>query len=334
MLLLLKRAETLEQPKSKLSKIGLNYFIRDQGAGKYPLFSLELNRRVKNKEACVVVVCGEAGSGKTYLAIQLARNIDKRFSAEQVVFTYADYVKELGNLRHAGIPIVFDEPSYAMGKREWYKQLNQALVKTIESQRFLVRPLIIPIININLLDKTLRNFLVIFQVHVTRRGAATVYHMKASQGEDKVYRYTLCRLKYPILDFNECPVEKEARILYNATQGKEDKRNESTCLDCKNEETCNLLRATYERKKRAIQLMRYAQDEESAKQRESKELTTDQLVEMAKPYTEMFFAGEKVDARKLRYVYHDKLGIKLAHNKAYEIKTILEMKKEEESRKT
>jgi ABC-type dipeptide/oligopeptide/nickel transport system ATPase component len=126
-------------------KIGSNYFVKDINRGYYPLFSLELNRRVVNKEACVVVVVGEAGTGKSYLAMQLARNINKRFNVDQIIFTYSEYCEELANTRHVGIPIVFDEPSYAMGKREWYKEINQALVKTIESQRFMVRPLIFSI---------------------------------------------------------------------------------------------------------------------------------------------------------------------------------------------
>jgi ABC-type dipeptide/oligopeptide/nickel transport system ATPase component len=307
-----------------LVKIGINYFERDTGLGKYPVFSYELNRRVARKEACVVGVVGEAGTSKSYTAIQLARNIDKRFGIDQIVFTYADYVKELGGTedhqrRKQGIPVVFDEPSYAMGKREWYKQINQALVKTVESQRFLVRPLIIPIININLLDKTLRDFLMIFQVHMTGRGRGLVYRMRASQGEDKTYRYLVCRINYPILDFDECPVEREAE---------QEEKNKSSCLDCDRLKDCTLLRAQYERKKAAIQRSRYAHDEEEAKTHETKELTLDELCSMIKPYSDIFSDGVKIDTRKLRFAFHEKLGMKIGYNKSYEIKTMLELRKD------
>lgn len=298
-------------------KIGENYFQKELDVGLYPILSYELNRRVKNAEACVVAIVGEAGSSKSYTAIQLAKNIDKRFSAEQIVFTYSEYCKELARNKH-GVPIVFDEPSYAMGKREWYKEINQALVKTIESQRFLVRPLLIPIININLLDKTLRDYLVIFQVHMTGRGKAIAYRIRASQGEDKTYRYTICRIDYPILDADKCQTELEARRT-------KQEPNKSSCLECKDIEDCSTLRAAYERKKRSIQLARYEQDEEQARTRESKELTLEQLCSMAKPYESIYFDGDKVDARKLRYAFREKLGIKIGHNKSYEIKTRLEM---------
>ncbi|MFX0208185.1 MAG: hypothetical protein ACFFDT_19530 [Candidatus Hodarchaeota archaeon] len=159
-----------EVSKEEVKKIGYGHFRVDIDSGIYPILSLECKRRVKNKESCVICVVGEAGIGKSMMGIQIARNIDKRFGIDQIVFTHSEYCKELQRSYNGksifGLPIVFDEPSYAMGKREWYKEINQALVKTIESQRFLVRPLIIPIININLLDKTLRDYPVQFQVHV------------------------------------------------------------------------------------------------------------------------------------------------------------------------
>ncbi|MFX0142205.1 MAG: hypothetical protein ACFFDN_51680 [Candidatus Hodarchaeota archaeon] len=299
---------------SSIMKIGQNYFLRDLDSGTYPILSLELNRRVKNKEACIVAVVGEAGISKSYTAIQIARNIDPRFRIQQIVFTYSEYCRELARNK-PGLPIVFDEPSYAMGKREWYKQINQALVKTIESQRFLVRPLIIPIININLLDKTLRDYLIVFQVHITGRGKALVYRIRASQGQDKIYRYLICRLEYPILDFEKCKKEEKAK-----------KKNKSSCLECRLLNTCNLLRAQYERKKESIQLSRYKQDEERAKQREAKEFTNDQLIAMIRPYLPDCIDNNKVIATKLRSMFYVKLGIKIGNNKAYALKSLIELR--------
>jgi ABC-type dipeptide/oligopeptide/nickel transport system ATPase component len=264
----------------------------------------------------VICVVGEAGSSKSYTAIQIARNIDKRFGIDQIIFRYSEYCKELARNKH-GVPIVFDEPSYAMGKREWYKEINQALVKTIESQRFLVRPLIIPIININLLDKTLRDYLVIFQVHITARGKGLVYRIRASQGEDKIYRYLMCRLDYPVLDASKCQRELEA---------KQEDKNKSSCIDCKDIDSCTLLRAQYERKKMAVQLARYEQDEEQARTKEAKEFTDDQMLSMIEPYLEEAKDGERVIATKLRSLFYTKLGIKIGHNKAYALKSLIELK--------
>ena len=80
------------------------------------------------------MVTGEPGEGKSYQAIDLCRVLQgktksgkDRFKINQVVFTYKQYMKLIIRLR-MGLPIVFDEPSYAMGKRDWYLDLNKALV--------------------------------------------------------------------------------------------------------------------------------------------------------------------------------------------------------------
>jgi len=297
-----------QRNREKLMKLGASYFRSDVDSGVYPILTLECKRRVKNKEACVIVVVGEAGCSKSYTAIQIARNIDKRFGIDQIVFTYSEYCKELMRTYAGksiyGLPIVFDEPSYAMGKREWYREINQALVKTIESQRFLVRPLIIPIINANLLDKTLRSYLIQFEVHMLTRGKAMVYRLKASQAEDKTYRYHLCNLEYPLLESEQCDID--------------------TCLDCDKLTNCMLLRASYEKKKSAIQLMRYAQDAEKAKQKESKEFTDDQLIDMIQPYEANYLEGDVVNQRMLRVTFREKLHINISNNKAYLLKAIIE----------
>ena len=142
-----------------------------------PYFSNELVRRVRRKLACNIVITGEAGISKSYMALDIARILEgltrsgaDRFTIDQVVFRYQEFMDLVLKLK-AGKVIVFDEPSYAMGKREWYRDLNKALVQTVESFRFKVHPLLIPIINKSLLDKTIRDYLIQFQVHVKGQGA-------------------------------------------------------------------------------------------------------------------------------------------------------------------
>ena len=83
-------------------------------------------------------------------------------------------------------------------------------------------------------------------------------------------------------------------------------------------------------KKKAIQYTRYKQDEEQAKFKETKDLTLDQLCSMIKPYEKVYKIDGKIDARRIRYAFREKLGIKIGYNKSYEIKTTLEMREEEE----
>jgi len=223
---------------------------------------------------------------------------------DQVVFTHKQYLKLILTLR-MGKPIVFDEPSYAVGKRDWYKELNKALVLTIESQRFKVHPLFIPIINKALLDKTLRSYLLQFQVEMRDRGKATVYRIYPSQHTEKIYRYTFCDLEYDLFDNHLC------------------KRD--SCLDCsKLEKSCNLFRARYERKKASIQDSRYEQAYDSATKQESQELTNTQIANMLYHLRDKFTDEDKhIDVGLMCIVATQELGIKIGHSRSYTIRKLL-----------
>ena len=163
----------------ELKIVNFNGFqtLMNRELGIAPYFSSLLRYRVHHKLGCNIIVTGEPGIGKSYQAAEPARvnegvvkaTHQDRFTVNQVVFRFAEYMSLILKLR-MGKGIMFDEPSYAMGKRDWFKEVNKVLVQTIESQRFLVHPLWIPIINQALLDKTIRAYLIQFRVNVIGRG--------------------------------------------------------------------------------------------------------------------------------------------------------------------
>lgn len=279
--------------------------------GYAPYFSSILRQRVHKKKACNIVVTGEPGEGKSYQSTDLCRVLEgltasgkDRFSLDQIVFTYKDYLRLIVTLQ-MGKAIMFDEPSYAMGKREWYKDVNKVLVKTIESQRFKVHPLFIPIINKALLDKTIRSYLIQFQVEMRDRGKATVYRIYPSQHTEKIYRYTLCNLEYALFDNHLC--------------------SKDTCLGCEKIMFCGLFRARYEVKKATIQDNRYEQAFDEASTQESLVMTDKQVEDALFPLYEKYVNDKgKLDATLLRIVA-DGIGIKLGHNRSYRIKKALEL---------
>ena len=281
--------------------------------GYFPKFQLVLRERLNLKKAINVAIVGEAGIGKSYVAWTLAMLLDPKFTVNQIVYTYQEYMALLQKLG-IGRPIVFDEPSYAMSKRDWYLQLNKVLVKTLESQRFKVHPLFIPIINLNLLDKTIRDHLIQFLVHVVRRTPQTekqrgyvyanVYRLYASQWEEKTYHVYICSLKYPMID--NC--------------------KKDSCIGCQKLSRCKEFRAIYERKKATIQEERYEQAEQEAAKIESAELTDSQLEKMI--YQELkdkvLDENGEIDARLLRVVLLREKRVKIGYNRAYTIKKLLE----------
>lgn len=286
---------------------GYNFLVNGE-IGYYPYFSAEISKRINQKKATNVCVTSEGGSGKTYICMDLCRIQNKYFSIDQVVFNFSEFMREVIKAP-MGMPIIFDEPSYAMGKREWYKQLNQALVKTIESFRFKVHPLFIPIINKALLDSTVRRYLLQFQIVVNDRGYGTAYRLNPSQFQDKVYQNYFCDIKYELFDNHLCGMP--------------------SCLGCKwvmHEETpCMIFRAQYERKKAQTQEERYEQTFEEATQKETDELTDDQielkLMEFADDFVD---ENGKVNRNKLMVIAKRKLKINLGHNKSYALKELIE----------
>jgi hypothetical protein len=236
-----------------------------------------------------------------------------RFKLDQVVLRFQAFMRLTLTLDMGKI-ILFDEPSYAMGKRDWFKEVNKALVLTIESKRFKVHPLLIPIINKSLLDKTIRSFLIQFQIEVRDRGKAVVYRISPSQHSDKVYRSTFCHLDYRMLDWDLC--------------------QRDSCLDCdklnpKNPaDQCQIYRARYERKKASIQEVRYAQAAQTAEETEARELTNDQIAEMLIEYKDQLINQEtgRVDADMIRIIAKEKLGCVIGHSRSYTLVKLLKYK--------
>jgi len=296
----------------KSMKVGQHEFLVNRMLGYYPYFIIELKQRIKQKKSCNIVVTGEAGVGKSYNGIDICRTLSKRFDVDDIVFTYPEFLRTVLT-RPRGIPLLFDEPSYAMSKRDWYKQINKALVKTVESFRFKGKPLIIPIINKALLDSDIRNYLIQYHVHVRDRGRATAYRLYTSQLKaSKVYNYEICKLKYKLFDNNLC--------------------NKDSCLTCRKlnprdkSKRCMIFRARYERKKITTQEERYKVALEEAEKKETSKLTLDELEAKAMLHLEKFYDPDNrsINVNKLFVVLQRECGISLGHVKLYRLKGLIE----------
>lgn len=284
-------------------KLGKATYRVNKDAGYFPYFTLTLRQRIKWQMAVNVAIVGEAGVGKSYLAWTLCMELDPAFSVDQIVFTYSEYMRLIRTLK-MGKPIMFDEPSYAMGKRDWYKQINKVLVQTIESQRFKVHPLFIPIINMTLLDKTIRDHLIQYVVLVLRRGFAFVYRLHPSQWEEKIYHPHLCTLKMPLIGI--CKRE--------------------SCLGCRKLKSCLEFRAQYERKKATIQDKRYEQAEAEASFMETREMTDRQLANLIYSFKDKIVNDRgQLSAKLIRVIFLHELGVKVGHNRAYTVKELLKL---------
>lgn len=181
------------------------------------------------------------------------------------------------------------------------------LVHMLESQRFLVHPLFIPIVNLALLDKTIRAYLISHVAHVMGRGHALIYRVKPSQRKKKVYWYSQGEIYYRMFDNELC--------------------DKDTCLGCKELEECKIFRAQYERQKRGIQLERYEQGRDQAVKQESLDLTDRQLEDMLEPELDSLMTDKgTLDVAKMRIYLRDEHGVQISSWKAYQIKRNLELR--------
>lgn len=301
-----------EVEKLRPMKMGNHEFMVNTALGYYPYFSVTLRQRVKQLKVINCVVTGEGGVSKSYMAMDICRTLAPRtFGVDDIVFTYLDFMKAVITSRR-GTPIMFDEPSYAMSKKDWYKELTKALVKTIESFRFKGKPLFIPIINKALLEKDIRTYLIQFHVAVFDRGKARVYRVYQSSFREKNYNYEICKLRYGLFDNNLCDI--------------------ATCLTCKKldpkdkSKRCMIFRARYERKKLSTQEQRYEQAIDEAEQKEYSKLTLDEIEARVLQYSDRFIDVDKnkIDRNQLSIVLHREMNIRVGHNKLYRLANLIE----------
>lgn len=292
-------------------KMGKHEYLVNTALGYYPYFSITLRQRIKQTKVINGIVTGEGGVSKSYTTSDICRTLSKNFDVDNIVFTYAEFMRSVINDRR-GTPTEFDEPSYAMGKKEWYKELNKALVKTIESFRFKGKPLFIPIINKNLLDSDIRNYLLQFHVSCYDRGKARVYRIYQSPFKQQVYNYELCKLEYKMFDNNFC--------------------SKPSCLTCRKlnpkvkADRCPIFRARYERKKMFTQEERYEQALDEAEQQEYSKLTLDEIEAKVILHADRFIDVDKckVDRNKLDLVLRRVLKLRIGHTKLYKLANLIE----------
>ena len=228
-----------------------------------PSFFNELMEKIDKVKPIRIAIVGEAGASKTYTAIVLAMIIDPKFGIDQVILSAKGYMKLVRIIKPKKC-IVLEEPTFHLAARTWFKDWQRIIVQTIESTRFQNNPLLIPVVNRNLLDKIVREYYVNYVIVMFERGRGRVYRTKHSQWEDKMTRRTATDIYItkPGIELARC-----GRI---------------TCLGCKNLSTCDrYIWPQYERL-RATTIAEYQKKgEEAIEKAEKKQLNFREICEKA-----------------------------------------------------
>ena len=77
----------------------------------------------------LLVICGETGNGKSYVAMRLGELIDQNFNKDKIVFRTADLMEYIDKNIDKGDCIVWDESGIDEGanRRNWYSVQNKCI---------------------------------------------------------------------------------------------------------------------------------------------------------------------------------------------------------------
>jgi hypothetical protein len=237
---------------------GVNRFINwggykvEVGSGYYPHLLNELQEKRNNIEACIIVVTGTGGKGKTYFVLRLAEILDPKFDVDlQVPFGPDEFMYLISPESPLGMGrvIIVDESQFAMSSRDWYADIQKDLMKQLEAIRSKGYIIFIVALSEATLDTIARSYVITHKIHLMKRGRARAYTYLMGPFTPKPYAKTLSkdeRMLLPNVEICEYPTCLKCKY---SGLGKKMWRMRSK-WDEKNIPICQTIRARYERKKK------------------------------------------------------------------------------------
>lgn len=250
------------------------------------------NRRKENRSVIIVVV-GEPGEGKSWLAMRFAQIFDKDFDVldpdespepgkdpSQVVFERSNFFFLIGKdtpLKYGQV-IMPDEAQYAAGSRRWYEELQIDLMEQVESVRSMGFIIVIVALHLDLLDKIIRKFVLTYMFRVSERGKAIVYRLYTPTFGDKMHQKRLGIMYLQMPDIEYCSSNRCLRCEY---------------LNTEKDERCITLRAKYERKKRDFLDRRNVEAQKKEEIKKARKYTVQEDADHAEDYKDLYRWNEQ-----------------------------------------
>lgn len=124
---------------------------------KHPVLRM-ITQRIKTNKNYMVLIQGETGCGKSYVALRLGEIIDKNFSIDNVVFTPQAFsaLFDAGRLK-PGAVVIFDEAGVGMSSKEWASRSNKLISNITQTFRTNRHVVIFTLPSGRYLDSSIRN---------------------------------------------------------------------------------------------------------------------------------------------------------------------------------
>jgi adenylate kinase family enzyme len=99
-------------------------------------FNEEINDRIEHNKNALICVFGETGSGKSYLSLSLAEQLDPKFSIERVCFSYKEFMElvQVGRFEKGSV-IVIDEAGALLFSRNFNTIINKTIAIILQTFR-------------------------------------------------------------------------------------------------------------------------------------------------------------------------------------------------------
>lgn len=336
-----KYVDTPEEYKGPIKYINWNgYKIATLGARLTTEFFDQIASRRQQNRSVIIIITGSPGEGKSYEGLRFAQIFDPKFKIldvdeypkdgrdpSQVPFERNHFLYLVGNespLKY-GQCIVPDEAQYTMGSRRWYEDIQKDLMESIESVRSRGYIIVIVALHLDLLDKIIRKFVLTYMFHMEDRGKATIYRLYTPRFEKEMRKRRLGQMMLKLPDFEKCTHSDCLRC--NFLHGTSNRQ-----LTGKNPDKrkCMTLRAVYERRKRDFVGSRSRQAQAKADEKALKQRTTSDE-EMAKTVYDhrrelSWTKRGRIDTASIMILLEDKLGISIGTQKAYKIRSRVELR--------
>jgi len=228
-----EQTEALDTHGIKNVKWGNTSFA--EGPGLAPNFFNDIAKRRRNKESIVIFVTARAGKGKSWFALRAGEILDPKFDVNtQVCFRREEIMLLLSGDSpiRSGQVMIIDEAHFGIGARHWTDRDQQDISDHIAAARSKGYILFIVVLHQDMIDKQIREYVMDYLIKLESRGRAVAYFREDTTFDRKKYPTRIGSIFLKIPGFEACP--------------------NTDCLGCSNLSRCKVMRAVYERKKRAF----------------------------------------------------------------------------------
>ena len=112
------------------------------------------NRMIRQNKNWLCVICGSPGSGKSYSALTMAKELCDRFDENYLVLTPEKFIEKINdrdNLQKGDI-IIFDEAGVGLSSRNWQSLQNKLMGLIFQTFRHLNLGVIFTVPNLSFID--------------------------------------------------------------------------------------------------------------------------------------------------------------------------------------